>query len=229
MASVVTFCNIALTHLGDRATVASIDPPEGSAQADHCAMFWPVARDEALSSEDWRFASTVATLAALDDSLQTDPRWRYGYVVPADFLVARELVFSDGNTVTLEPGSPLWELGTLASGAPIIFCNYENVALRYTRKIADPNRYPAKFGTALTYLLASYLAGPVVKGKSGAQASQTARAAWDRLRGEAAVTDANQARTSSAFTPAGVRVRGGTTDRTVEDGVARRELPYWAL
>jgi len=228
MASVVTLCNLALSHLGDRANVASIDPPEGSAQADHCAVFWPVARDEALSSEDWRFASTVATLVAVGDSLQIDPRWRYGYVVPADFLVARELVFSDGNTLQLDLDSPLWELGTLANGAPIIFCDYEDVVLRYTRRVADPNRYPSKFYTALSYLLASYLAGPVVKGKSGAAAAQTARAAWDRLSGEAAVTDANQSRASSAFTPAGVRARGGTVDRTLEDGTARRELPYWA-
>lgn len=230
MASVVTLCNLALSHLGDRATVSSIDPPEGSAQADHCAQFWPIARDEALSSEDWRFASTVAPLVAVDDTLQTDTRWRYGYVVPADFLVARELVFSNGATVPLEPGSPLWELGTLASGAPIIFTNYEDVALRYTRRIADPNRYPSRFSTALSYLLASYLAGPVVKGKTGAQASMTARSMWDKLRSEASVTDANQAKTSSAFTPSGLRARGDASGegRTIEDGTARRELPFWA-
>ena len=33
MSSVVDICNIALSRLGDRATVTSIDPPEGSAQA----------------------------------------------------------------------------------------------------------------------------------------------------------------------------------------------------
>ena len=36
MASDVQICNIALAHLGDTATVASINPPEGSAQAEHC-------------------------------------------------------------------------------------------------------------------------------------------------------------------------------------------------
>ena len=43
MASVVDICNQALSHLGDSATVASIDPPEGSAQAEHCARFYPAA------------------------------------------------------------------------------------------------------------------------------------------------------------------------------------------
>ena len=45
MASAVDICNLALSHLGDTATVASLDPPEGSAQAEHCARFYPVARD----------------------------------------------------------------------------------------------------------------------------------------------------------------------------------------
>ena len=45
MASVADICNMALGHLGDSATVASIDPPEGSAQAEHCARFYPMVRD----------------------------------------------------------------------------------------------------------------------------------------------------------------------------------------
>ena len=40
MASEVEICNLALARLGDAATVVSIDPPEGSAQAEHCAMFY---------------------------------------------------------------------------------------------------------------------------------------------------------------------------------------------
>ena len=46
MFSVVEICNLALSHLGDRATVVSIDPPEGSAQAEHCKTYWPLC-DEA--------------------------------------------------------------------------------------------------------------------------------------------------------------------------------------
>ena len=50
MASDVDVCNLALAHLGDEATVASISPPEGSAQAGHCARFYPMARDSASSA-----------------------------------------------------------------------------------------------------------------------------------------------------------------------------------
>lgn len=48
MASEVDICNLALARLGDNATVASIDPPEGSAQAEHCARFYAIARDSLL-------------------------------------------------------------------------------------------------------------------------------------------------------------------------------------
>ena len=63
MASEVEICNLALAHLGDEATVASIDPPEGSAQAEHCQRFYPVSRNSLLEMHDWAFATKRATLA----------------------------------------------------------------------------------------------------------------------------------------------------------------------
>ena len=34
MASEIDICNLALSHLGDTATIASLDPPEGSVAGD---------------------------------------------------------------------------------------------------------------------------------------------------------------------------------------------------
>ena len=45
MATEVDICNIALAHLGDDATIASLSPPEGSAQAEKAARFYPIARN----------------------------------------------------------------------------------------------------------------------------------------------------------------------------------------
>ena len=56
MASVVDICNLALAHIGDDATVSSIDPPEGSAQAEHCKRFYAIARDTMLQMHNWNFA-----------------------------------------------------------------------------------------------------------------------------------------------------------------------------
>jgi hypothetical protein len=229
MPSVVDICNLALSHLGDRATLSSIDPPEGSSQADHCAQFWPIARDEALASADWRFASHVEAVTQLDDSIQNNPSWLYAYALPTDFLVAREMVYAEGTLFVLDPREPNFEGGTIDSGQNVLFTNLEDLSLRYTRKVVDPSKYSPKFVTAVSYLLASYLAGPVVKGRTAVQMATAMRAAWDRLAGAASVTDANQANARSYYSPGGVRARGSTAGtQTVEHGQYRHELPYWA-
>lgn len=231
MASVVDICNYALGLLGDRATVTSIDPPEGSAQADHCAQFWPLARDAVLSSDDWRFCSTTVELVALDDSLNDHPAWRYAYALPNDMLVAREMLAADGVISPLfGPDAIPFELAQTGASTPVLFCNYEAMSLRFTKRLTSPLRYPPKLVDAMGYMLAAYLAGPVVKGRSGAQLSATMRQAANALVREAAVVDANQRRASTKFTPASVRARGTVlAESTVESGVYRRELPFWAV
>ena len=62
MASEVDICNLALGHLGDNATVSSISPPEGSAQAEHCARFYPIARDALLEMHNWNFAMRLSLI-----------------------------------------------------------------------------------------------------------------------------------------------------------------------
>ena len=79
MPSAVTICNLALAHLGDSATVSSIDPPEGSAPAEHCARFYPVA------------------LGLLLEAHPTDDYEAYGVRVPVEY----QLEQVDGATVIL--------------------------------------------------------------------------------------------------------------------------------
>lgn len=229
MPTVVDIANLALGHLGDRANLTSIDPPEGSAQADHCARWWPIARDEAISQFDWGWASRSATTALIAAGAQDDARWTYAYGLPADFLVARELTYANGAVFSLEPGSPLFEVGTLDAGTPVIFAGTDLAALRYTRRVSNPMMYPPLFVSAVSYLLASYLAGPVVKGKAGVQLAAAMRQRWMELAGQAKANDANQRHNTTAFKPAALRARGyGAGETTIEDGAYRRELPYWA-
>lgn len=227
MATVVDLVNVALGLLGDRANVTSIDPPEGSAQADHAARFWPIARDEALASEDWTFASAYAELAEL---AETNDRWTYIYALPADLLVARELVYTGGAVVLFDYNSPRFELGTTDSGQRVIFSHAQLVSLRHTRKVTDPTRYPPQFSAALHYLLAAYLAGPVVKGKAGVGTMQAMRTVYERLKGQAAVTDANQSSIKNHYTPGAMSARGYGTmrDDIIQEGQLRYSLPFWA-
>jgi len=83
MSSVVDICNLSLSHVGDSATVSSIDPPEGSAQAEHCARFYPIARDSMLEMAYWNFTARRVTLAQVTMDW---PEWKYAYALPGDVL-----------------------------------------------------------------------------------------------------------------------------------------------
>lgn len=228
MGTVVDNCNIALGLLGDRATLTSIDPPEGSAQADHCARFYPIARDELLGDADWSFASTYADLAQL---AVTSTDGRFVYTLPADCLVVRELGYSNGAVARLLDGrieGPAFEIATQGNST-VLLTALDVVVLRYTRRVVDPTKYSPKATTALHYLLASYLAGPVVKGKAGVQTSQSMRVMYQQMLSKADVVDANQSSGRMGFTPSSIGVRGHAgSDRIIERGQERYSLPFWA-
>lgn len=227
MTSVVDLCNLALSHIGDRATLTSIDPPEGSAQAEHCARFWPIARDEMLSMADWGFASQSTALAV--QSSEDNPKWSYAFALPADFLVAREAILASDQETTLYPGSPHFEIASNGLNQPVLYCNSDAVYLRYTRRAADPSIYPGKVVIGAAYLLASYLAGAIVKGRAGMQTSVAMRQMAERLLTQASTVDANQSQQSMSFKPAGIRARRGSATTHVGGGAQPvRELPFWA-
>lgn len=187
MPSVVDICNLALAHLGDDATVASIDPPEGSSQAEHCARFYPIARDTLLQSHNWSFASKRILLSSV-----TNPytMWKYAYAVPGDMMVAVAILPPDAeDDYAIRPypadrtgwgwlTPPMTGAGTYvpqpysietdASGSKVIYTNQETALLRYQALVTDPTRFDPLFAVALSWHLASFLAGPVVKGTEAA-------------------------------------------------------------
>ena len=65
MLSDVKLCNLALSHLGGKARIASL--AEASEEARQCALHYEPARDEALRALPWPFASKHKPLAALDE------------------------------------------------------------------------------------------------------------------------------------------------------------------
>lgn len=84
MASPVQICNLALSLLGDSGTVASIDPPDGTAPAEMCANMYPIAVNAVLQMHRWTFATRRRTAAPLTN---VDPDgWRGVFAVPSDAL-----------------------------------------------------------------------------------------------------------------------------------------------
>ena len=183
MATEVDICNLALAHLGDDATIASLSPPEGSAQAEKAARFFPIARNTLLEMHTWNFASKRGNLALTTNSLD---QWDYAYVAPADMMSPVAIIsptaqndyatrMSAGDT----PGGITSNYApTIVAGqytpqqfsleGDLIYTNQENAMLRYQAFITDPSLFSPLFVITLSWHLASMLAGPVIKGDQGA-------------------------------------------------------------
>jgi hypothetical protein len=211
MSSAVDICNIALGHLGDSANVSSIDPPEGSAQAEHCARFYPMARDTMLEMHDWGFATRRAALAQISiPSATPATAWEYAYAVPSTAakliaILVPETPDSDGEAFDVE---------TLSTGSRVIYTNVEDAILRYVERISDTTKFSPLFVDALGWLLASYLAGPIIKGDSGAT---TGRECYKTFLGQyslAVGSDTRQRRVVDSHVPASIRARGVNTTRS---------------
>lgn len=205
MASEVDICNLALGHLGDTATVASLDPPEGSAQAEHCARFYPIARDSLLEMHPWGFATKRVQLAQLGTGW---PEWDYSYAQPSDALNIIAVLppdASDDYSMGLNYANvPLAAGGSYvpkefsceidANGADVIYTDQQDAVLRYTALVTDTTKFSPLFVMSLSWHLASMLAGPILKGDAGAAESKRCTAMMQAYLAKATESDAGQRR-----------------------------------
>lgn len=217
MASAVDICNLALSRLGDDATVSSIDPPEGSAQAEHCKRFYPIARDVALSKHLWNFATKRSALALLSNV--TTAEWQFAYSAPSDVLGSSSAVniYPDGSFID---GGVEFAIETTTANGVVIYANVENAYIRYTSKVTDTTRFTIEFVDALSYLLASYLAGPVLKGEMGMKVGLDMMKMFKLSMAEAAASDANGSKPKINHVPDFVQARGFNS--TIQDGWIQR-------
>lgn len=205
MASTVDICNIALAHVGSDNVISSIDPPDGSTEAGYCKRFYPIARKELIERFVWPFATKRQQLAVVtNDSLI----WSYAYAVPADSIrpvrvlraqLVDALLFevANGNATYSqlfdENASVPFEIedGVLRTHEP-------DAVLLYLRDVIDTTKYTPLFVSALGYLLAAYLAGPMVRGSEGANAAQKYRQ-LALAQGDSAMTFAARASREQHF------------------------------
>lgn len=201
MASEVDICNLALARLGDNATVASIDPPEGSAQAEHCARFYAIARDSLLEMHAWKFAIRRVQLAKL---AAPSRGWSFAYAVPNGAI---KLLGVLPATASNDDETQPYEVESGADGATIILANQEDASLRFVARVTDTTTFSPLFVDALAWLLASYLAGPVLKGDAGAAMSKACLQSFLLAFSNAKVSDANQRKARPEHAPAWIAGR----------------------
>lgn len=223
----VDIANLALSYLGDTATVASISPPEGSAQAQHCARFYPMAVAQTLEGHDWNFITERSALAVL--TTPYSDRWLYAYAPPADLNTMISVVPSiDYNALdpTLYLGYSDWtywpdwfpcelmwerlknfEIEVDSLGRNVLLSNLENAIGRYTVNTASESNFPAIFTECVTRRLASMLAGPLIKGSEGRAESKAQMQMAMLAESKAKVQDANQKHDQHRPVPIWIRDR----------------------
>lgn len=220
MASVIDICNLGLANIGDSATVSAIDPPDGSIQAEHCARFYPMARDSFIASHNWGFATRRASLSVL--ALSTLPaEWAYAYayptclrlvaVLPADVVVSSisSAIFDEQEFLIRGKNYP-FVVESLSTGAKVIYSNVEDATGVYLVSVTDTTKFSQPFVTALARLLSSYLAGPIIKGSEGMKVAR-AQLEWfekvDAPRAKAADSQEGKNTSYDDFLPSSLVAR----------------------
>jgi len=207
MASDVDICNLALARLGDSATVTALNPPSGSAQAGHCATFYPMVRTFMLGAHNWAWILRRQSLTMLQ---QVPPfGWLYYFAEPAGSQNILSLHVGgapdDSNPIT-------FDRETLSDGTAVILCNINNPVAKYTVDVTDTTKFDPLFIETFSFMLASALAGPVIKGDAGRAASADLFRLGMMALMRAKSADAMQRKVRPTHIPMWLQVRAGSIE-----------------
>jgi hypothetical protein len=185
---------MALSHIGSDARVSSITPPDGSAEAGYCAAFYDQARTEMLEPGTWSFALKRSNPAEVVNESEA---WAYAYAKPSDALRVLRVLRPSVAVTVFTQDQQVYPHTDDRDGAPfdtegqVIYTNTPDATIVYTRDITDSTKFTASFNAALSYLLASYLAGPIIKGTDGLRLANAMREQAMSLADLSATSSAN--------------------------------------
>lgn len=178
MSSDVEICNLALSNI----RAGSINSlTEGSLQAQLCALKYPLMRDRCLTEMPWSFNRKIRALSVLTTDIFN---WAYAYQYPTDCLkinrlvgAHEELANADADVVSRLLDSQLLPLKDMRVQIPYEVFNFNDnktigtneadLYIDYSAEITDPNLFTVDFVLALSHLLASELAVPIVGAEQG--------------------------------------------------------------
>jgi hypothetical protein len=151
--------------------------------------------DWAFATERVDLGTPIAGAGVLDvnGTPMEPPEWQYVYTLPSDCLDIIAVLppnMSDDYSITLGDFSvgphsstitnlfaPMqtrgvytpqgYQVETNSDGVRVLLTNQEYASLRYTALVTDTTTFSSTFVIALSWYLASFLAGPLIKGKEG--------------------------------------------------------------
>lgn len=198
MASSVDVCNLALTHIGQVGRVTAIAPADGSAEAELCAKYFPLALRDVAEMVNWSFATKCVALTLVADGERFG--WDYCYAIPAD--CARILsIFPDGMGSQYDDLGVKFVLELDEDDVRRIYTNQVEAVARYVAYLDDPTTASSLFVHALSWHLASMLAGPIIKGDVGAAETKRCAQMASYYMGRAAAADGNQRKVDTVPKP----------------------------
>lgn len=181
--TVENICNLALSRIGVRKLITSID--DSSAEAQACSAVYGIQRDVALQSFWWPFATKRVALAVLETEEEQREEWEYVYTPPAD-LLAVQYVTSGLRGGSVDSRISFEMESNLAGDGQVLLTDQVDAVLAYTIQQDNAATYSPAFVDALAYLLAAELALPLAAKPSLEQANrQRYELALQRAKGAA--------------------------------------------
>lgn len=208
MTSVVEICNLALSNIR-AGSINSLD--ESSLQAQQCKLKYPFMRNICLK-QMWGFNRKIEVLAVLTTEIFN---WAYAYQYPSDCLKINrligeyeELANADADVISRLIDSQLLPLNDMRNTIPYEIFNFSNnkviganeaeLRIEYAARIEDPNLYTDIFILALSHLLSSELAIPLIGAEVGRQLRDDSLTLYTSYLDSAVEDDANEKYTTPA-------------------------------
>ena len=210
MASIVEVCNLALSDIR-ASSINSLD--ESSLTAQQCKLKYPILRDRLLAEIPWGFNRKIDELAVLTTEIFN---WAYAYQYPSDCLkinrlvgTHEELANANADIVSRLLDSQLLPLRDMRVQVPYEVFNFSNnrvlganesdLRIDYSVKVDDPNLFSNDFIMALSKLLASELAIPIVGAETGRQLRSDSLQLYKSYLDAALANDMNEQYASPAL------------------------------
>lgn len=211
MASKLDIWNLALSHIGSGDTID--DEAEQTLEAEQCRKFYPLALDLLLERHGWDFAIDTVPLSLLSES--APGQWTYRYSVPDDYiraiqvlgdisLVSAVWITNDEYLRQLQDNAKQYQIEVDSNEKRTIVTNEYQAQLRYVFRNTLTGSFSPGFVMTLSYLLASMIAGPIVK---SAKMVASQKAAYKSEFATATSDDANATNFKMAHLPTHMRGR----------------------
>ncbi len=182
----IDVCNLALSHIGASAKITTLDGTDTSAEARHCVRFYLPTLRALLEIHSWDFATRRTELVEVTN---TRDEYAYAYEAP------REMAFG---IAVLAPGSAS-DAPTLPflkeidpAGRMVIYTDVDDAVVRYNRYVKNTRLQSESFKRAHSWLLASDLAGAIIKGVEGMKMAAHCLEMMRTFFGQATKHDSNQ-------------------------------------